>query len=212
MAENTKLTEKQRDYKTLSPSKVPLPPIKPKLEEVELAEESQKKKKRVPRRVIHCSDGVIEEYSTDEEEIEARKQEEEKQRQQSLIDPRTLTWIPWVLHYTWLGGSTMLSYCDSWGERLAWLFGITSPKYYYELEEFKRMQEEEQERKKQEQEQNQGWTNEQQQQQPVVEQQQPIATIGALQTQELHSKATEEEEEEAPEVVDFDPESQRNHY
>lgn len=26
------------------------------------------KKKKVPRRLIHCSDGVLEEYSTDEEE------------------------------------------------------------------------------------------------------------------------------------------------
>jgi hypothetical protein len=25
---------------------------------------------RVPRRTIHCSDGVVEEYSTDEEEFE----------------------------------------------------------------------------------------------------------------------------------------------
>merc|ERR1719188_1317331 len=28
------------------------------------------RKCRVPRRVIHCSDGVVEEYSTDEEELE----------------------------------------------------------------------------------------------------------------------------------------------
>ena len=31
---------------------------------------SFEKKKKVPRRVIHCSDGVLEEYSTDEENDE----------------------------------------------------------------------------------------------------------------------------------------------
>lgn len=41
----------------------------------------------------------------------------------------------------------MLSYADHLGEKLAWFFGITSPKYYYELEEFKKMQEEEEARK-----------------------------------------------------------------
>ena len=30
----------------------------------------EKRQRRVPRRVIHCSDGVVEEYSTDEEELE----------------------------------------------------------------------------------------------------------------------------------------------
>ena len=30
----------------------------------------EKRRRRVPRRVIHCSDGVVEEYSTDEEELE----------------------------------------------------------------------------------------------------------------------------------------------
>ena len=36
------------------------------------------KKKRVPRRVIHFSDGVLEEFSTDSEEEEAKKKAEEE--------------------------------------------------------------------------------------------------------------------------------------
>ena len=36
-------------------------------------------------------------------------------------------------------------------------FGITSPKYYYELEEFKKINEEEEERKKKEAENTSGW-------------------------------------------------------
>ena len=34
------------------------------------ATSDEKRRRRVPRRVIHCSDGVVEEYSTDEEELE----------------------------------------------------------------------------------------------------------------------------------------------
>ena len=37
--------------------------------------------------------------------------------------------------------------CDSLGESLAWWLGITSPKYYYEIQEAKRMVKEEEERK-----------------------------------------------------------------
>ena len=37
---------------------------------------STESKKRIPKRVLHFSDGILEEYSTDEEEIEERKKEE----------------------------------------------------------------------------------------------------------------------------------------
>ena len=52
-----------------------------------------------------------------------------------------------MVHYTWWFGSGFLGYCDFFGEKLAWALGITSPKYYYEIEDFKRQQEEEKERK-----------------------------------------------------------------
>lgn len=35
---------------------------------MEVDPEQPIKKKKVPRKLIHCSDGVLEEYSTDEEE------------------------------------------------------------------------------------------------------------------------------------------------
>lgn len=41
------------------------------------------KKKKKPRRVLHFSDGVLEEYSTDEEEVG----EEENKQLQPPIDP-----------------------------------------------------------------------------------------------------------------------------
>lgn len=39
-------------------------------------------------------------------------------------------------------GSTVLAGCDYVGETLAEFLGITTPKYSYEIEEFKKMQEE----------------------------------------------------------------------
>ena len=56
-------------------------------------------------------------------------------------------------------GSSALSYCDFVGEKLAWWFGITSPKYYYELQEFERMKEEEEEEEKRRQVDEYGWSN-----------------------------------------------------
>ena len=37
---------------------------------LEVDEEKGKKKKKVPRRILHFSDGILEEYSTDEDEEE----------------------------------------------------------------------------------------------------------------------------------------------
>ena len=51
----------------------------------------------------------------------------------------------------------LLSYCDFFGEKLAWFFGITSPKYYYELEEYRRELEAEEERAKKEDIEIRGW-------------------------------------------------------
>lgn len=154
---------KRTNYQTLSPAKMPqsnVPVMARPLEDVNLnspvhrgvnrtdgpsPEDPVPKPKRVPRRVIHCSDGVIEEYSTDEEQdqIDLAKQ---SQVANPRPDPKSLAWMPWMIHHTWFAGATVLSYCDFFGEKLAWFFGITSPKYYYEIEEFKRMEEEEKER------------------------------------------------------------------
>ena len=107
-----------------------------------------KKKKRVPKRVLHFSDGILEEYSTDEEEREERKrQEEEKEKSQQVVNTSDMSWVPWVVYLAWLAATNTLSVCDSLGESLAWWLGITSPKYYYEIQEAKRMVKEEEERK-----------------------------------------------------------------
>ena len=38
-------------------------------------DEEKGKKKKIPRRILHFSDGILEEYSTDEEEAEEPKPE-----------------------------------------------------------------------------------------------------------------------------------------
>jgi hypothetical protein len=78
------------------------------------------KKVKVPRKVIHCSDGVYEEYSTDEEEVEERRQEEQRVEKYKQINPKSLNWVPWMIYHTWFAGSSFIEYCDGWGEKLAW--------------------------------------------------------------------------------------------
>ena len=112
-------------------------------------EDPSKKKKKVPKRILHFSDGILEEYSTDEEEREETlKQEAEKDQSQAVTNPSEMSWTPWFIYLVWLSATSTLRAADSLGEKLAWWLGITSPKYYYEIQEAKRMLKEEEERKK----------------------------------------------------------------
>jgi len=112
---------------------------------------------RKPKRILHFSDGTIEEYSSEEEE-EASPQVE-KSEKRDLIDPRDLSWLGWMSHGVWFAGSGFVGACDAAGEKLAWWFGITSPKYYYEMQEAIRMKEEEEKRKSRQDAEMSGWTN-----------------------------------------------------
>nr|XP_034832689.1 protein FAM177A1-like isoform X2 [Maniola hyperantus] len=76
-----------------------------------------------PKQVIHFSDGV-------EEEIEEEK--------------KNLSWGPWLSHYALKSGSSVLYAVDYAGESLASFFGITTPKYQIEIDEYERLQEEKQ--------------------------------------------------------------------
>lgn len=51
-----------------------------------------------------------------------------------------MSWGPWFAHKTVVAGYAVLAKCDQVGETLADFFGITSPKYSYEIELYKRMQ------------------------------------------------------------------------
>ena len=118
-------------------------------------DDSSNKKKKVPKRILHFSDGVLEEYSTDEEE----REEAEKEQSQTVATSE-MSWAPWLLYLAWVSATSTLRAADSLGEKLAWWLGITSPKYYYEIQEAKRMIKEEEERKKNMDAEMAGWVGE----------------------------------------------------
>lgn len=49
-----------------------------------------------------------------------------------------LSWLPWFWYQSIFIGSKALAVCDYLGETLANFFGIISPKYEYEIEQYKR--------------------------------------------------------------------------
>ncbi|GFG34684.1 hypothetical protein Cfor_10910 [Coptotermes formosanus] len=106
---------------------------------------------KVPRRIIHFSDGTIEEYSSDEDEPD-------ESTQVTSINPSTLRWGPWIWYHTVNAGIKSLKVCDYLGEHLASFLGITTPKYQYEIDEYDRMMAEEEERKKKQDMELGGWT------------------------------------------------------
>ncbi|GFN82900.1 protein fam177a1 [Plakobranchus ocellatus] len=99
--------------------------------EVEL---STSTKSKVPKKILHFSDGILEEYSSDDsddsEDIVVK------------VDPSSLTWGPWCLYYMSGAARRTLSAADYCGERLASLLGITTPKYQYAINEHNRIQKE----------------------------------------------------------------------
>ncbi|KAK7067068.1 hypothetical protein SK128_010787, partial [Halocaridina rubra] len=123
------------------------------LKECDQAEGGRCKKSKKPRRILHFSDGTLEEYSTDEEE------EKPQPDPMALVDPKTLTWGPWMYYWLLYSGSSALSACDYVGESLASFLGITSPKYQYEIDEYHRCLEEEKAREEEEKAEMSGWSS-----------------------------------------------------
>ncbi|XP_046625003.1 protein FAM177A1-like [Neodiprion virginianus] len=111
------------------------------------------RKTKKPKRVIHCSDGTLEEYSSGDES-DGQKAKVEL----PVVDPKTLTWFPWIWYQTTWVGSKTLSACDYVGESLANFFGITSPKFQFEINEYYRMKAEEAEAQRKEDLEMGGWT------------------------------------------------------
>nr|CAD7195756.1 unnamed protein product [Timema douglasi] len=110
---------------------------------------------KAPRKVLHFSDGTLEEYSTDEDESDIVP----TTAVTNEINPKTLTWGPWTLYHVATAGSKTLQVCDYLGESLANFFGITTPKYQYEIDEYHRMLAEEEERQRQLDLEMGGWTD-----------------------------------------------------
>lgn len=55
---------------------------------------------------------------------------------------KRVSWGPWMIHRALHTGNRVLAACDYVGEAIAAFLGITTPKYKYEIEQFKKMQEE----------------------------------------------------------------------
>lgn len=115
------------------------------LGELERAEQDNaRQKEKLPRRIIHFSSGeTMEEYSTDEEE-----EEEEAERKDLLPPPAQvskMTWGPYFWFHMWRAATSTISACDYLGERMANLFGITSAKYQYAIDEYYRIKKEREE-------------------------------------------------------------------
>lgn len=51
-----------------------------------------------------------------------------------------MTWGPWMLYKASTTGNTVLAGLDYVGESLASIFGITEPKYNYEIQQYKKAQ------------------------------------------------------------------------
>ncbi|XP_045917772.1 protein FAM177A1 [Micropterus dolomieu] len=97
---------------------------------------------KVPRRTIYFASGeTMEEYSTDEEE----EKEAPVKKEVTTVDSSQLTWGPYFWFHMWRMATSTVSVCDYMGERLASLFGITTPKYQYAIDEYYRMKKEEEE-------------------------------------------------------------------
>ncbi|XP_008282312.1 protein FAM177A1-like isoform X2 [Stegastes partitus] len=110
-------------------------------------QQQQQQKEKVPRRIIHFSSGeTMEEYSTDEEEGED-KEPERKDLLSSPVDASKMTWGPYFWFHMWRAATSTISACDYLGERMASLFGITSAKYQYAIDEYYRMKKEREEEK-----------------------------------------------------------------
>ncbi|XP_021936106.1 protein FAM177A1-like isoform X2 [Zootermopsis nevadensis] len=107
--------------------------------------------KKEPKKVIHFSDGTIEEYS-DEDEPDTSAQITNK------LNPSLLPWGSWIWYHTVHAGSKSLQVCDYLGEHLASFFGITTPKYQYEIDEYNRIMAEEDERQRKMDLEMGGWT------------------------------------------------------
>uniref|UniRef100_A0A6I8SGR3 Family with sequence similarity 177 member A1 n=1 Tax=Xenopus tropicalis TaxID=8364 RepID=A0A6I8SGR3_XENTR len=103
-----------------------------------------RKKRKIPRRIIHFASGeTMEEYSTDEEE-----ELQERKEVLPAADPSKLTWGPYLWFYMLRVATSTLSVCDFLGEKIASVLGVSTPKYQYAIDEYYRMQKEKKRRKR----------------------------------------------------------------
>ncbi|KAG7255220.1 hypothetical protein CRUP_000334 [Coryphaenoides rupestris] len=107
-------------------------------------------REKTPRRVIHFSSGeTMEEYSTDEEGGDEAERKDllaatAAANANGTVDAvrSKMTWGPYFWFHMWRAATSTISACDYLGERMASLFGITSAKYQYAIDEYNRIRKE----------------------------------------------------------------------
>jgi len=101
--------------------------------------------KKKPRRIIHFSDGILEEYSEDEDTNAVKTHASCPNSTKTSKEPRFMNWPQYITFQFFNAGTKSLAFCDYLGEKFAWMLGITSPKYQYAIEERERKIKEEKE-------------------------------------------------------------------
>jgi len=102
--------------------------------------------KKKPKRVLHFSDGTLEEYSDDDELYDGDDSAAASKRASNATaasaatvaekkSPEHMRWGEYLLHVTMTFGVRSLNFCDYLGEKFAWALGITTPKYGYAIDE-----------------------------------------------------------------------------
>ncbi|KAM5326499.1 protein FAM177A1-like [Glossophaga mutica] len=98
--------------------------------------------KKVPRRVIHFVSGeTMEEYSTDEDNIDGLEEKDGLPN----VDPKKLTWGPYLCFHIHRAATSTLSVCDFLGKKIASVFGMSNPRHQYAIDESYQMKKEEKE-------------------------------------------------------------------
>ncbi|KAK6624892.1 hypothetical protein RUM44_011756 [Polyplax serrata] len=92
------------------------------------------------KKILYFSDGTLE---VDEEDLDSPAVVTGPRT--LAVNPQELTWFPWMWHQTVTAGSKALEVCDFVGESLASFFGITTPKYQFEINEYLRIKKAEEE-------------------------------------------------------------------
>ncbi|XP_052829872.1 protein FAM177A1 [Octopus bimaculoides] len=110
---------------------------------IDLGDGNTQTKKKIPKRILHFSDGVIEEYSSSEDEQTSCDDSKSPLVPPKSFDPRSPTILPWIWFYLTVAFRKSLKTAEMCGEKLGWALGITSPKYQYAIDEYNRRKKEE---------------------------------------------------------------------
>ncbi|XP_036910570.1 protein FAM177A1-like [Sturnira hondurensis] len=96
--------------------------------------------KKVPRRIIHFVSGeTMEEYSTDEDDVNGL----EKKDGLPNVNPKRLTWGPYLCFHMQRAATSTLLACDFLGKKIASVFGMSSPRHQNTIDEGYQMKREE---------------------------------------------------------------------